>query len=506
MRDILLGVDIGTSACKAAAFDGEGRVVAQAAGAYGVSCPHPGWAEQDPEQWWEAVCRAIREVLEKGKIAPARVAGVGVDGQSWSAIAVDRDGRALCPTPIWYDTRAAALCEEINRSVGEERLFAVSGNPFSPSYTMPKVIWYRRERPQVYENAWKILQSNGYLVYRLTGAAVQDESQGYGWACYEMAKNRWDTALCRELGVRPDLLPEIVPCTRVAGTVTAEAAAACGLQAGTPVVAGGLDAACGALGAGVVRPGETQEQGGQAGGMSICTAACRADPRLILSAHVAPGLWLLQGGTVGGSGALNWFAREFGAAERAEAAEKGGSVFTRLDSEAEAVPPGSEGLVFLPYLAGERSPLWDVDAKGVFYGARFTTTRAHFARAVMEGVAYSLRHNLETAQEAGVEAGVLRAMGGAANSRLWTQIKADVTGRRVEVPASDTATAFGAAILAGVGVGLYRDCAEAVDKTVRVMRVHEPNPAAKEAYDAGYRVYRELYESLRALMKKEAHS
>ena len=181
MRDILLGVDIGTSACKAAAFDGEGRVMAQAAGAYDVSCPHPGWAEQDPEQWWEAVCRAIREVLEKGKIDPARIAGVGVDGQSWSAIAVDHDGRVLCPTPIWYDTRAAALCEEINHSVGEERLFAVSGNPFSPSYTMPKVIWYRRERPQVYENAWKILQSNGYLVYRLTGAAVQDESQGYGW-------------------------------------------------------------------------------------------------------------------------------------------------------------------------------------------------------------------------------------------------------------------------------------------------------------------------------------
>lgn len=273
------------------------------------------------------------------------------------------------------------------------------------------MLWYKEHLPQVYEKAEKVLQSNGYLAFRLTGAVTQDKSQGYGWACYNVARNQWDIPLCQELGVKPSLLPEIVSCSQVVGGVTPQAAQETGLLEGTPVVAGGLDAACGTLGAGVIHPGETQEQGGQAGGMSLCVDSAQADPRLILSAHVVEGLWLLQGGTVGGGGALNWFEREFAAAERAAAQEQGGSSFQQLDREAEAVPPGCQGLVFLPYLAGERSPLWDIHAKGVYYGIDFSKTRAHFARACMEGVAYSLRHNLEVAQEAGASAGTLRAHG-----------------------------------------------------------------------------------------------
>ena len=318
-----------------------------------------------------------------------------------------------------------------------------------------------------------------------------------------MARGAWDEGLCRELGVRTSLLPPVAACSEVVGRVTGEAARLTGLPEGTPVVAGGLDAACGTLGAGVLHPGQTQEQGGQAGGMSICMDVCRADRRLILGAHVVPGLWLLQGGTVGGGGALNWFKREFGAAERAAAARTGGSTFAEMDREAGDVPPGSEGLVFLPYLAGERSPIWDVHAKGVYYGVTFAKTRAHFARACMEGVAYSLRHNLETAREAGAEAGVLRAMGGAANSRLWTQIKADVTGCRIEVPGSDTATSLGAALLAGVGTGVYRNFDEAAERTIRIRRTVEPNPETARAYEKGYRTYRRLYEKLKDLMKEE---
>ena len=503
MDEILLGIDIGTSACKAAAFDPAGRVLAQTAESYPVSYPRPGWAEQDPEDWWKAVCSALRRLTREGGFAPERIAGIGVDGQSWSAIAVGGDGSVLCPTPIWMDTRAASICEELRRTVGEERLFSVGGNPLSPSYTLPKVLWYREQLPEVYATTDKILQSNSFIAFRLTGEMTQDPSQGYGWACWNMARGGWDESLCRDLGLRPSLLPAVAPCSAVIGKVTAEAAAQTGLPEGTPVVAGGLDAACGTLGAGVVYPGETQEQGGQAGGMSICMDTCRADPRLILSAHVVPDRWLLQGGTVGGGGALNWFEREFAEAERRTAAETGSSSFAEIDREAAEIPAGSEGLVFLPYLAGERSPIWDVNAKGVYYGVTFSKTRAHFARACMEGVAYSLRHNLETAQEAGVSAGVLRAMGGAANSRFWTQLKADVTGRRIEVPGSDTATSLGAAMLAGVGAGIYRDCEDAAAQTVRIRRVHEPDPARREAYEAGYRTYRRLYENLKDLMKED---
>ena len=501
MKEILLGIDIGTSACKVAAFYPDGEVAAQASESYPVYYPRPGWAEQDPEEWWTAVCRAIRSLLGQGIDASA-VKGIGVDGQSWSAIAVDAGGKVLCRTPIWMDQRAKEICEELKSRLGEDHLFSVSRNPVQPMYTMPKVIWYRENQPEIYSATYKILQSNSFIAFRLTDEITQDPSQGYGWNCYDAEKGSWDTALCSELGVSPSLLPEIVPCHAVVGGVTEAAAEQTGLRAGIPVVAGGLDAACGTLGAGVLHPGETQEQGGQAGGMSICMDRCHADKRLIQGNHVVPGRWLLQGGTVGGGGALNWFEREFCAAERAAAQAHGTHSFQELDTAAGEAPEGSGGLLFLPYLAGERSPIWDTNAKGVFYGIRFSSTRAQFARAVMEGVAYSLRHNLEVAEQAGARVGTLSAMGGAANSRLWTQMKADVTGKPVVVPSSDTSTALGAALLAGVGTGIYSNFDDAVQSTVRIKRKFHPNPNAKIVYDEGYQRYRQLYENLKSMMSE----
>lgn len=501
MAAVLLGIDIGTSACKVAAFTQNGTVLAQASEPYPVYQPQPGWAEQDPDEWWDAVCRAVRRTLEQ-KIKPQEIVGIGIDGQSWSAVPVAKDKTVLCRTPIWMDTRAGDSCVKMKQAVDEHRLFEVSKNPLAPTYTMPKVLWYRDHRPQVYEKTVKILQSNGYIAFCLTGVLAQDYSQGYGWSCYDMARGEWNTELCAELGIKPSLLPELMPCHGIVGGVTKEAAVQTGLMQGTPVVAGGLDAACGALGAGVIRPKETQEQGGQAGGMSICADVCRANERLILSAHVVPGRWLLQGGTVGGGGAVRWYAEQFGAQERLAAHEKGTHVLAELDEGASRVAPGCDGLVFLPYLSGERSPIWNDRAKGVFFGIDYAKTRAHFARAVMEGVAFSLRHNLETAQAAGVSAGELRAMGGAANSALWTQMKADVTKKTVAVVSADTATALGAAILAGVGTGVYAGFEEAVEQTVNVRRIYRPNPSVYQAYDRNYGVYRSLYENLQGLMNE----
>ena len=297
-----------------------------------------------------------------------------------------------------------------------------------------------------------------------------------------------------------EFLPEICDCDHVVGTVTGKAAAECGLVEGTPVVAGGLDAACGTLGAGVIHSGETQEQGGQAGGMSICTEEYKADPRLILSYHVVPGKWLLQGGTTGGGGVMRWFEREFADYERMMKEQIGASSLDQLNKIAEKVAPGCEGMVFLPYMSGERSPIWNPYAKGVFYGLDFAKTKGHMVRACMEGVAFSLRHNLEVASEAGAEADVLRAMGGSANSLLWTQIKSDITGKPIIVPASDTATTLGAALLAGVGVGFYKDYEEAVSLTVKETRRHEPDPKNKAVYDKTFETYIELYKSLAHIM------
>ncbi|CUX36106.1 xylulokinase [Clostridium sp. C105KSO13] len=502
MKQYLLGIDIGTSACKIAVFNREGKVIAAANGDYPVYYPHPGWAEQNPEEWWCAVCSAIKEVFAKGKVMPEQVAGVGIDGQSWSAIPVDRQGNVLTNTPIWMDTRAADICEEMNEKIGADEIFQLSGNSLQPSYSTAKIIWYQRNLPGVYEKIYKVLQSNSYIALKLTGEFTQELSQGYGLHCFDMRTGTWDKEMCCKLGIPSEFLPDIHPCHEVIGTVTAKASKESGLAEGTPVVAGGLDAACGTLGAGVLHPGETQEQGGQAGGMSICTDTYKADPRLILSYHVIPGHWLLQGGTVGGGGVMRWLEQQFGDYEREEGKRLGKNSLTLFNEMAEKVAPGSDGVVFLPYMSGERSPIWDPNAKGVFYGLDFSKKKAHFIRSAMEGVAYSLKHNLDVAKEAGAQVSVLRAMGGSANSLLWTQIKSDITGKPIIVPSSDTATTLGAVILAGVGVGMYKDFEEAVALTVENKRSHEPNLQNTKIYEANYQIYLELYRNLKETMKK----
>ncbi|MHA9739140.1 xylulokinase [Robinsoniella peoriensis] len=502
MGQLLLGIDIGTSACKIAVFEKNGTVIAAGTGDYPVYYPQPGWAEQNPDEWWAAVCETIKTLLERNHIDAQEIAGVGIDGQSWSAIPIDQDGNVLANTPIWMDTRAQDICDRINREIGEENIFALTGNSLQPSYTTAKILWYKENLPQMYENIDKILQSNAFIAYRLTDALSHDMSQGYGVHCYDMKNGCWNDEMCEKMGIPRSFLPELVPSHQVVGTVTPKAAEKTGLAVGTPVVAGGLDAACGTLGAGVIHVGETQEQGGQAGGMSICIEEYAADPRLIMGAHVVPGQWLLQGGTVGGGGVMRWFEKEFAGYEREIADRVGKSSLDQLNEIAQETPPGSDGVVFLPYMAGERSPIWDPNAKGVYYGLDFNKTKGHMVRAAMEGVAFSLKHNLDIAEDTGAKVEELRAMGGSANSLLWTQIKSDITGKPIVVPSSDTATTLGAVILAGVGVGVYKDFEEAVHMTVKLTRRHEPDMEKHRLYQKNYETYLELYESLKSLMRK----
>lgn len=487
MASQLLGIDIGTSACKVAVFDENGTVLATANKDYKVYYPKAGYAEQDADEWWKAICAAIKEVLSYDNVNANDIAGVGVDGQSWSAIPVDKSGTPLCKTPIWMDTRARDICKEIKETVGEDNIFDVAGNDFLPSYSTPKMIWFKRNCPEVFNKTTFFLQSNSYIVFKLTGVYSQDLSQGYGLHFFNMKTLSYDNSLAKEMGLSTSCVPDLYRCDEIVGKITKEAAELTGLTEGTPVVAGGLDAACGTLGAGVYLPGQTQEQGGQAGGMSICTDEALSDIKLILSTHVVPGMWLLQGGTVGGGGTLKWFKQEFGK----------DMSFDDLTAEAEKIPVGSDGVVFLPYMAGERSPIWNPDAKGVFYGLSFDKTKGHMIRALMEGVAFSLNHNLETASCAGAKVGVMNAMGGSANSWLWTQIKADVTGCTIQVPASDTATTLGAAILAGVGCGLYDSYADAVDRTIEITRVHRPNMDNHEIYKKSMDLYLQIGNALK---------
>lgn len=501
MGKLLLGVDIGTSACKVAIFNEQGKVIAQASKAYPLYYPASGYVEQNPEEWWDGVCDAIQEVLLTGEINPEEIRGIGVDGQSWTCLPVDQKGTPLYNAMIWMDRRASEQSKRILNTVGFDRIFDISGNSFDPTYTTPKILWLRENRPELYRATYKFLQSNSYINYKLTGKMTQDLSQGYGLHMFDRRTGSYDSRLCDDLGIDESLLPEIFGCHQIIGGVTKEVAQRTGLKENTPVVAGGLDAACGTLGSGVIEVGQTQEQGGQAGGMSICLDHPLAHPKLILSNHVVPGAWLLQGGTVGG-GSLKWFRQELGAYEVEQEKHSGMNAFDALVMEADKVNPGSDGVIFLPYMAGERSPIWDKNAKGVFFGLGYEKTKGHMVRSILEGTAFSLQHNLKTAEEAGVHIGELMAMGGAANSRTWTQIKADVTGKVIKVPASDTATTLGAALLAGVGTGMYKDFNEAVEQTIQVGREHIPDSKNHKIYQKYYELYLELYDKLKDTFMK----
>lgn len=502
-RTYLIGIDIGTSATKTALFDTSGAVVASSSHGYPTSRPRQGYAEQDPDDWWTAAAAGVRDCMEKSGADPRSVAAIGVDGHSWSTVMLDRDGRPLCPSPIWQDSRADEICRRLAPEFGDS-LFRISGNPLRPNYVTGKLLWFREKMPDVYRGAVAVLGTEGYLVFRLTGALSLCRSEGYGFHFYDIMKGRLDEEAARALGIRTDIVPPLFDGHETAGRLTRDAAEACGLCPGIPVAAGGVDSACTALGAGVTDPGQTQEQGGQSGGMSICTDRFAADPRLIFCAHVVPGRWLIQGGTTGGGGVIKWAASEFGRYEEEMSKTSGLSVPAMFDIEARDAAPGCGGLIFLPYMAGERTPVWDPYATGVFYGMDFRKTRADFIRALMEGVGYSLLHNLDTAAAAGARPTLLRSTGGAANSLFWTQMKSDMTGLPVSVPGSDNATNLGAAILAGTAAGVYSSPEAGAKAVVKEKRRHLPDPSVRPAYMKNYERYLEIYESLKGLMDRTA--
>lgn len=493
----LLGIDIGTSGCKITIFDFEGRVIRSITETYQTSYPYPGWVEQDANEWWGAVCRGIRQLIETAAINTKNITGIGVDGHGWTCLPIDKSGQPLRNAMIWLDRRSIKQAEYLKKEFGEIFLSRLNGNPVDPAYVLPKILWIREEEPEIFKKTHFFLQSNSFIGYKLTGNASQDYSQSYGYHCFDLKKGVWDSTVAEKLNFSLDLIPPLYHCHEKIGSITDKAAAETGLVSGIPVVAGGLDAACSTLGAGVINPGQTQEQGGQAGGMSILLDKPKMHPKLILGYHVLPDKWLLQGGTVGGGGTLKWFADQLGAFEQALAEKNEKSVFEIISDEVAQIGPGSDGLIFLPYMLGERSPIWNSNARGVFFGLSYHKTRAHLIRSIMEGVGFSLLHNLMTAAEVNARVDELNSVGGSSNSYVWTQIKADITGKVINVPYSDHAASLGAAILAGVGNGVYQDFNEAVVRTVRVQRRHIPNPETHRLYQKYYQLYLDLYENLK---------
>lgn len=492
----ILTVDVGTSSTKTALWDETGRVIAEAAQGYSLHRPEPLWAEIDAESWWRAVCLTVGEVVAKGGINAGDIAGIGVDGVGWTLLPVDSTCAPLAPAMIWLDRRAEAEAARLNGLPDAARLVHLNANPIDAAYITPKLLWLKRRQPEIFDSTCCFLTCSGFIVARLTGEFTCDYTQAYGYHCFDMARECWDAEAAEQIGIPLDKLPRLCACTEIVGSLSQTAAAQIGLPAGIPVIAGCLDAASGALGAGVTRLGQTNEQGGQAGGFAISLDRVVVEPQLIFSHHVVPGQYLLQAGTVGG-GSLGWFRDLLGAADLPDA-----GVFAQFSTLAESVEPGANGLVFIPYMAGERTPLWNSSARGVFFGLSYKTTRADMLRAIMEGCAFAVCDNLRLAEEKGVGVSEFLGSGGATHSATWCQIKADVYNKPFVVArradGGEGSHSLGLYALTAVAVGLTDDIGVCVESLLPRRRVYEPSPERHAIYHDLFGFYRNLSRRLLA--------
>ncbi|MFO7633784.1 MAG: FGGY-family carbohydrate kinase [Caldilinea sp.] len=494
---LLVGIDIGTTGTKAILCDRSGHVLAQAGEEYPTSFPQPGWAEQDPEAWWQATCHVLHNVFAAACVSAQAVAAIGVSCQAPSLVAVDDRGDPVHPALIWMDRRSEPQCDHLRATVDEDVVAQINGGRIDPYFLAPKLLWLRDQAPDAYARCHQILQANGYIVHKLTGVFSMDSSHGPLTLLFDNDRQAWSPALLDAMHIDAAKLPPITPCADIVGVVTAEAAAATGLAARTPVIAGMTDGTAASIEVGLVRPGDAAEMTGQSTVLLVCSDTPYRGKVLFPLGHPIAGLHLVVGAMVATGGALRWFRDQLGESEIAEARQLGVDPFELLSQKATQSAPGANRLIFLPYMYGERSPIWDSDARGVFFGLSLATTKGDLVRAIMEGAAFGLRHNIEAAAEAGFHVTTLACVGGGARSAIWNQIKADVLNRPVALPGAAIGAAMGDAIVAAAGVGLYPSIEAAVQHMVTSGPAYTPQPETTTLYDGFYRVYRQLYPALR---------
>jgi xylulokinase len=478
MTPALVGLDVGTTGVKALAISSSGDVLARAEEQYPLSTPRPGWAEQDPDDWWRAAEAAL------GALQVDETAGIGLSGQMHGLVCLGEHGRPLRPAILWNDQRTAAECAEIEERVGLERLISLTGNRALTGFTAPKLLWLRNNEPEVFERVAHVLLPKDYVRLRLTGERATDVADASGTLLFDVAGRRWSEEVLAALDLPLGWLPRALESPEVSGETSG----------GVPVAAGAGDQAAGALGVGVTAPGPLSVVLGTSGVVFAALPAFAADEgaRVHVFCHAVPGAWHAMGVMLSAAGSLRWFRDVFAPGES----------WDGLTTAAERWEPGAEGLVFLPYLSGERTPHADPDARGAFAGLSMRHDRGALARAVLEGVAYGLRDSLELLRDLGVRPEVGRVSGGGARSDVWLSIVASVLDLPLERTAVEEGAAYGAALLAGVAGGIFPDVHEAASACVRVRDRVEPQPAWREAYEAGYERFRSLYPAVRPLEEK----
>lgn len=491
---LILAHDLGTTGDKATLFDRDGRAAAAAFVAYETTYQQPNWAEQNPADWEAALIGATRQLLATAAVPAEAIAAISFSGHMNGALLVDAQGVPLHPAIIWADQRATAQADFIRARCGEDETYRLTGNRISPAYTAPKVLWIRDHQPELFRRGHKVLQAKDYAAFLLTGVLATDYSDASLTLLFDLEQRGWAVDLLDRLDLSADLFPTPLPSATVIGGVTASAARATGLRAGTPVVIGGGDGACATVGAGAIAVGQVYNYIGSSSWLALTSERPVLDPqrRTFNFLHLDPHLYCALGAMQSAGGAYDWLARLW----------ESESLYADLDAEAEGVPAGSGGLLFLPYLLGERSPHWNPRARGAFVGLAMPHGRGEMARAVLEGVAFNLRHILDVLRGQGAEVGAMRLIGGGGKSALWRQILADVYGlpvQQVGLPAQ--ATSLGAAIAGGVGVGLYPDY-NIAQELAPVLHVDLPNPLVQARYETLYALFKETYVALEPVFER----
>lgn len=497
---VFLGVDIGTSGTKTLAMQEDGTILASATEEYPLSSPRPGWSEQEPEDWWQATIKSVRQVLKSGKIKAADVKGIGLSGQMHGSVFLNRKHEVIRPALLWNDQRTAVECEEIERRAGgRKKLIQLVANPALTGFTAPKILWLRNNEPKNFEKTVQVLLPKDYIRFRLTGEFATEVSDASGTLLLNVKQRKWSRPLLSKLELDESLLPAVYESEDVSGHLTKESASLLGLNQGVAVVGGGGDQAAGAVGNGIVKKGVISATMGTSGVVFAHSDEVQIDPegRVHTFCHAVRDKWHVMGVVLSAGGSLQWYRNQLCEQQVADAKRQKVDPYELITAQAEQAPPGSEGLFFLPYLTGERTPHADPDARAAWIGLSLRHGRPHLSRSVIEGATYAMRDSLEIIKELDIPVREIRLSGGGARSPFWRQLQADVYGKKVVTINAEEGPAYGVALLAAAGTGAYKDVVEACSATIRVVQSTSVNSKAKRSYNQSYPLFRDLYTSLK---------
>jgi xylulokinase len=508
MGKFILAHDLGTSGNKAALFSIDGELGASVLYEYPVYYPQPGWVEQDPEDFWKAVCLSTRQLLEKAGISGGDVAAVCFSGQMMGCLLVDNDGRPLRNMIIWADTRAGKQAEDMEQKLGMDYVYRTTGHRISASYSAAKLLWVRDNESEIYKRSYKMLHAKDYVIYKLTGNYVTDYSDASGTNLFDLVKKNWDANILSALNISLNLLPEAHPSTDNAGGVTTEAARETNLLPGTPVIIGGGDGSCACVGAGVVAEGSAYNVLGSSSWISLASKVPVYDPekRTFTWVHLDPNLYTPCGTMQAAGYSYNWYKNTLCGGEIAEAEKTGGSPYRLIDNGVLQSKPGAGGLIYLPYLLGERSPRWNHDARAAFVGLSITTGKGDISRAILEGVGFNLKIILDILEQGSTIDSIekMEIIGGGAKGPAWLQILSDIWQKQLVVPAyTEEATSLGAAVCGGVGIGAFKDFSviHTFNKPVKTIN---PDAGLASRYEELFRIFNQTYDSLTDVYRKLA--